>query len=201
MKLLTAQLRPAIVSLAVLTLITGVIYPLLVTGIAQVAFPYQANGSLIRDSQGQVRGSALIGQSFDDPKYFWGRLSATGTFPYNSFNADNLTASSGSNYGPLNPALQDAVQARIDALRAADPQATLPIPVDLVTASASGLDPQISPAAAEYQVRRIAQVRGISEDQVRQLVVQYTEGRDLGVLGEPRVNVLQLNLALDSGGR
>ena len=192
-----AQLRPALVALALLTMITGVLYPLAVTGIAQVAFPAQANGSLIRDAQGQVRGSALIGQPFDDPKYFWGRLSATGTFPYNSFDAESLTASSGSNLGPLNPALQDAVQARIDALKAADPQAALPVPVDLVTASGSGLDPHISPAAAEFQVRRVAQARGLPEEQVRRLVARYTEGRDLGVLGEPRVNVLRLNLALD----
>jgi K+-transporting ATPase ATPase C chain len=196
MKTLTAQLRPAIVSLLVLTVITGVLYPLVVTGIAQAAFPYQANGSLIVTG-GQVRGSALIGQPFDDPKYFWGRLSATGVYPYNAFNADALAGSSGSNYGPLNPALADAVKARIDALRAADPQASGPYPVDLVTASASGLDPQISPAAAAFQVRRVAAARSLSEDQVRQLVAQYTEGRDLGILGEPRVNVLKLNLALD----
>jgi K+-transporting ATPase ATPase C chain len=196
MNILTNQLRPALVSLLVLTLITGVIYPLVVTGIAQVVFPYQANGSLIVEG-GKVRGSALIGQPFDDPKYFWGRLSATGVHPYNAFNADALAGSSGSNYGPLNPALADAVQARIDALRAADPQAVAPYPADLVTASGSGLDPQISPAAAEFQVRRVAQARGLSEDQVRQLVAQATEGRDLGILGEPRVNVLKLNLALD----
>lgn len=197
MSTLRSQLRPALALLLVLTLVTGVLYPLAVTGIAQVAFPVQANGSLIRDGQGQVRGSALIGQPFDDPRYFWGRLSATGTFPYNSFNADNLTASSGSNLGPLNPALSDAVKARIDALRAADPAASGPIPVDLVTASGSGLDPQISPAAAEFQVRRVARARGLSEEQVRQLVAQFTEGRTFGLLGEPRVNVLQLNLALD----
>jgi K+-transporting ATPase ATPase C chain len=196
MKTLIAQLRPALVSLLVLTVITGVLYPLVVTGVAQLAFPYQANGSLIV-AGGQVRGSALIGQPFDDPTYFWGRLSATGTFAYNAYNADNLTASSGSNLGPLNPALAAAVKARIDALRAADPQATGPYPADLVTASGSGLDPQISPAAAAFQVRRVAKARGISEDQVRQLVAQATEGRDLGILGEPRVNVLKLNLALD----
>jgi K+-transporting ATPase ATPase C chain len=161
-----------------------------------VAFPYQANGSLIV-TNGQVRGSALIGQPFDDPKYFWGRLSATGVYPYNAFDAKALAGSSGSNLGPLNPALTAAVQARIDALRAADPQATGPYPADLVTASASGIDPQISPAAAELQVRRVAQARGLSEAQVRQLVAQHTAGRDLGLLGEPRVNVLALNLALD----
>jgi K+-transporting ATPase ATPase C chain len=191
-----SQFRPAAVMLIALTLITGVIYPLVVTGIAQVAFPYQANGSIIT-LDGQARGSELIGQSFDDPKYFWGRLSATGTFAYNAFNAENLTASSGSNYGPLNPALMEAVQARIDALKAADPQNTAPIPVDLVTASGSGLDPHISPAAALYQVMRVAQARGLSEDTVRALVEQYTEGRQFGILGEPRVNVLKLNLALD----
>ncbi len=201
------QLRPAIAALIVLTIIIGVIYPLVVTGIAQLVFPAQANGSLIvRD--GQVQGSALIGQNFDDLKYFWGRLSATGPFPYNS------AASSGSNYGPLNPALigdgSDAfkdgdgnpitgiVKARIDALKAADPSNTRPIPVDLVTASGSGLDPHISPAAAEFQVRRVATARGLDEAQVRQLVAQHTEGRTLGLLGEPRVNVLQLNLALDA---
>jgi potassium-transporting ATPase KdpC subunit len=197
MNTITSQLRPALMALLLLTLLTGVAYPLLVTAVAQVAFPVQANGSLIRDAQGQLRGSALIGQPFDTPEYFWGRLSATGTFAYNSFSADSLTASSGSNLGPLNPALQDAVRARTEALRAADPLAGLPVPVDLVTASASGLDPHISPAAAEYQVRRVAQARGVGEDQVRQLVAQATEGRALGILGEPRVNVLALNLALD----
>jgi K+-transporting ATPase ATPase C chain len=189
-------LRPAVTVFALLTVLTGVLYPSLVTIIAQAAFPFQANGSLIvRD--GQVVGSELIGQSFDDPGYFWGRLSATGTFPYNSFNADNLTASSGSNYGPLNPALLEAAQARIDALRAADPGNSAPVPVDLVTASASGLDPHISPAAAYYQVPRVARERGLDEDQVRALVDEQTEGRQLGFLGEPRVNVLMLNLALD----
>jgi potassium-transporting ATPase KdpC subunit len=192
------QFRPALVALVALTIITGVIYPLLVTGIAQVAFPFQANGSILRDASGQPIGSALIGQQFDDLKYFWGRLSATGPVPYTAFNADKLTGSSGSNYGPLNPALTDAVQARIDALKAADPTNTLAIPVDLVTASASGLDPQISPAAAEYQVSRVAQARGMDAARVRELVAQHTEGRTLGFLGEPRVNVLELNLALDS---
>jgi K+-transporting ATPase ATPase C chain len=187
---MTKQLRPAIVALIILTVVTGVFYPLVVTGIAQLVFPSQANGSLIV-KDGQAVGSALIGQPFDDPKYFWGRLSATGPFPYNS------AASSGSNLGPINQNLMAAVQARIDALKAADPQNTAPIPVDLVTASGSGLDPHISPAAAEYQVRRVAQARGLSDDQVRQVVTQFTEGRTLGILGEPRVNVLQLNLALD----
>ena len=179
-----AQLKPAIIVLALLTLITGVIYPLVVTVIAQVAFPAQANGSLIM-KDGQAIGSRLIGQPFDDPKYFWGRLSATGTYPYNAFNAEALTASSGSNYGPLNPALFEMVQGRIDALKAADPDNTQPIPVDLVTASGSGLDPHISPAAAEYQVARVARARGLDVSVVQQLVAQHTEGRDLGMLGEP----------------
>jgi potassium-transporting ATPase KdpC subunit len=185
------QLRPALVSLAALTLITGLLYPLVVTGVAQVLFPRQANGSLIL-IDGKPVGSSLIGQPFDAPKYFWGRPSATSPFPYNA------AASSGSNLGPTNDALIKAVQARIDALKAADPDNPLPLPVDLVTASASGLDPHISPAAAEYQIRRIARVRGLDETVVRRLVVQHSEGRQLGVLGEPRVNVLTLNLALDS---
>jgi K+-transporting ATPase ATPase C chain len=192
------QFRPALVALIAFTIITGVIYPLLVTSIAQVAFPFQANGSLITGANGQPIGSALIGQQFDDPKYFWGRLSATGPVPYTAFNADKLTGSSGSNYGPLNPALTDAAKARIDALKAADPTNTLAIPVDLVTASGSGLDPQISPAAAEYQVNRVAKARGLDAARVRELVAQHTEGRTFGFLGEPRVNVLELNLDLDS---
>ena len=185
-----AQLKTAIVLLALLTLMTGVIYPLVVTVIAQVAFPAQANGSLIV-KDGKAIGSELIGQPFDDPKYFWGRLSATGPFPYNA------AASAGSNYGPTNPVLIEMVQGRITALQAADPNNTRSIPVDLVTASGSGLDPHISPAAAEYQVARVARSRGLDESVVRQLVAQYTQGRDLGVLGEPRTNVLELNLALD----
>jgi K+-transporting ATPase ATPase C chain len=192
-----SQLRPAIVSLALLTLITGLIYPLVVTGVAQAVFPRQANGSLIT-RKGQAIGSELIGQSFDDPKYFWGRLSATSPYPYNAFDAQTLTGSSGSNYGPLNPALTDAVKARIQALKAADPGNTAPIPVDLVTASGSGLDPDISPAAALYQVPRVARARGLSQEMVRQLVDQHIEGRQLEILGEPRVNVLELNLALDA---
>jgi K+-transporting ATPase ATPase C chain len=192
-----SQLRPAIVSLALLTLITGLIYPLVVTGVAQAVFPRQANGSLITRN-GQTIGSELIGQSFDDPKYFWGRLSATSPYPYNAFDAQTLTGSSGSNYGPLNPALTDAVKARIQALKAADPGNTAPIPVDLVTASGSGLDPDISPAAALYQVPRVARARGLSQEMVRQLVDQHIEGRQLEILGEPRVNVLELNLALDA---
>ncbi len=191
-----SQLRPAFFMLLIFTVITGVIYPLVVTGIAQVVFPRQANGSLIMVN-GKAVGSELIGQQFDDPKYFWGRISATGAFPYNAFNAETLTGSSGSNYGPLNPALMDMVQARIDALKAADPANTLPIPVDLVTASGSGLDPHISIAAALYQVQRVAQARSLSAEAVKALVDQYTEGRQFGFLGEPRVNVLELNLALD----
>jgi K+-transporting ATPase ATPase C chain len=186
-----ALLRPAILCLAVFTLITGFLYPLTVTGIAQLVFPNQANGSLIvRD--GKVAGSGLIGQPFDDPKYFWGRPSATSGFPYNA------ASSSGSNFGPLNPALTDEVQARISALRAADPGNTQPIPVDLVTSSGSGLDPDISVAAALYQVPRVARARGIPESIVIALVDRYTEDRQFGILGEQRVNVLALNLALDS---
>lgn len=195
--LLVKQLRPALVVLAALTLITGVLYPALVTGVAQLAFPFQANGSIVRDSQGRPLGSALIGQAFDEPRYFWGRLSATAPAPYTAFNPTTLSGSSGSNLGPLNPALEQAVRRRMDALRRADPHNSLPIPVDLVTASASGLDPHISPAAAQYQVGRVARARGLPVEQVRQLVARATEGRQFGFLGEPRVNVLKLNLALD----
>jgi len=184
------------VALGIFTILTGLVYPLVVTGIAQVVFPRQANGSLLVRN-GQPVGSALIGQPFDDPKYFWGRLSATSPAGYTAFNADKQTGSSGSNYCPLNPALLEAAQTRIKALQEADPGNTAPIPVDLVTASGSGLDPHISPAAAAYQVGRVAQARGLSEGPVRQLVTQHTEGRTLGLLGEPRVNVLALNLALD----
>ncbi|QNK00100.1 potassium-transporting ATPase subunit KdpC [Dyella telluris] len=183
-------IRSAIVMLLLMTVITGVAYPLAVTGVAQVLFPSQANGSLIvRD--GQPIGSTLIGQSFDDPKYFWGRPSAT------TPQANNSASSNGSNQGPTNPALTDAVKQRIDALRAADPGNTATVPVDLVTASASGLDPEISPAAADYQVARVAKARGMSASQVKAMVAMATTGRQFGMLGEPRVNVLKLNLALD----
>ena len=191
-----SQLRPALVSLGLFTLLTGLLYPLVVTGLAQVLFPGRANGSIIV-RHGQPVGSDLISQPFDDPKYFWGRLSATSPAPYTAFNAEKLTGSSGSNYGPLNPALLEAVQGRIKALREADPSNMAPIPVDLVTASGSGLDPDISPAAVAYQVGRVARARGMSEAAVRQVVAQHTEGRTLGLLGEPRVNVLAVNLALD----
>jgi len=185
-----ALIKPAIVLLVAFTVLTGLIYPLVITGIAQLVFPHQANGSLIEQNGGAV-GSELIGQPFSDPKYFWGRLSATAPFPYNA------AASSGSNLGPTNPALIQEVQARLQALKVADPGNTQPVPADLVTSSGSGLDPDISLAAALYQVPRVARLRGLSEDQVRSLVDQYTQGRTFYVLGEPRVNVLKLNLALD----
>jgi K+-transporting ATPase ATPase C chain len=193
-----AQIRASLVSLLVLTVVTGVAYPLLVTGIAQAALSGPANGSLVL-SGGQAVGSSLIGQPFDDPKYLWGRLSATTDsdgkpLPYNA------GASAASNLGPTNPALVDEVKGRADALRAADPGNEAPIPVDLVTSSASGLDPDISPAAAEYQIGRVARTRGMSPDAVRSLVAGATSGRTFGVLGEPRVNVLAVNLALDRGG-
>lgn len=184
------QLLPALRMLIVLSILTGIVYPYLVTGIAQVAFPRAANGSLIVDN-GKALGSSLIGQPFDDPKYFWSRPSATSPQPYNA------AASSGSNQGPRNPALSDAVTGRIKALRDADPGNSAPVPVDLVTASASGLDPDISIAAADYQIHRVAKARRIPEDKVRTLVVDNTNGRTFGVLGEPRVNVLTLNLSLD----
>jgi K+-transporting ATPase ATPase C chain len=185
------DLRPAVATLLLLAAITGLAYPLLVTGIAQVAWPRQANGSLIlRD--GRAAGSELIGQPFDDPGYFWGRPSATVPFPYNA------ASSSGSNLGPSNPALEEAVKRRIAALHASDPGNTGPVPVDLVTASASGLDPHISVAAALYQVPRVARERGLSQEELEALVRRHTAGRQLGVLGEPRVNVLEWNLALDA---
>ena len=186
-----AQLRPAALLLILFTVVTGLLYPAVVTGIAQLAMPGQANGSLI-ESGGKAVGSALIGQPFSDPKYFWSRPSATSPYPYNA------SASSGSNLGPTNPALIDAVTARIKALHDADPGNAAPVPVDLVTASASGLDPDISPAAAEYQVTRVAKARGMAPAKLRALVGRATEGRRFGFLGEPVVNVLELNLALDA---
>jgi K+-transporting ATPase ATPase C chain len=185
------QLRYAAIFLVAFTLLCGVIYPLCVTGIGQLFFHHQTNGSLI-ESNGTVIGSELIGQPFSDPSYFWGRLSATAPFPYNA------AASSGSNLGPSNPALIDEVQARINALKAVDPDNTLPIPVDLVTSSGSGLDPDISIAAADYQINRVARYRNLTVAQVSALVKKYTTGRQFGILGEPRVNVLELNLALDN---
>jgi K+-transporting ATPase ATPase C chain len=186
-----AQVKPAIMMLLLLTVLSGLVYPLGITAIAQLLFPHQANGSLLV-KDGRVVGSSLIGQPFDDPKYFWSRPSATAPFPYNA------AASSGSNLGPTNEALLQAVRARLGALKAADPDNTAPVPVDLVTASGSGLDPHISPAAAEYQVRRVARLRDLEEHSVRRLVREHTEDRQWGFLGEPRVNVLTLNLALDA---
>ena len=183
------QLRICLLLFVSLSVLTGLIYPGLITGIAQLVFPDQANGSLLR-KDGTVIGSRLIGQQFEDPKYFWGRLSST-TPPYNA------SASTGSNLGPANPKLREVVQARLKELHAADPTNALPVPVDLVTASGSGLDPEISIAAANYQKTRIARIRGIQEEEVEKLIQRYTTGRFLGFLGEPVVNVLQLNLALD----
>jgi len=185
------EIRPAIVSFLLLTLLTGFAYPLVVTGVSQAVMPDKANGSMIMKN-GKPVGSSLIGQSFSDPKYFWSRPSATSPMP------NNPTASSGSNLGPTNPALMDAVKGRVQALRDADPGNKQPVPVDLVTASGSGLDPHISPAAAEYQLARVARVRNLSPDAVHKLVAEHTEGRQFGILGEPRVNVLELNLALDA---
>jgi K+-transporting ATPase ATPase C chain len=184
------QLRSAISLFLLLTLLTGVVYPLLITGIAQLVFPHQSQGSLI-ERGGICVGSEFIGQNFDDPKYFWGRLSATTPVPYNA------ASSSGSNLGPSNPDLVKAVGERIKMRQAANSASKSPIPVDLVTSSASGLDPHISPAAAEYQVARVAKARGMSETAMRQLVEKHTQKRTFGVLGEPRVNVLELNLDLD----
>jgi K+-transporting ATPase ATPase C chain len=185
------EVGSALRMLLVLTVLTGVVYPLLVTGIAQLAFPAAASGSLIR-RDGKLVGSALIGQGFADPRYFWGRLSATSPTAYDA------ASSSGSNDGPLSPALVAAARARVDALVAADPQHRTPVPVDLVTSSASGLDPHVTPAGARYQVARVARARGLDPAAVEQLVERHTEGRLLGVLGEPRVDVLELNLALDA---
>jgi K+-transporting ATPase ATPase C chain len=189
--MLSQVIRPALIFMVVMTVLTGVIYPLLITGIAQIIFPNQANGSLIYEGD-KLAGSALIGQPFDDPRYFWSRPSATGPFPYNA------AASSGSNLGPIEPNLSTALQSRVDALKLADPGNALPVPVDLVTASASGLDPHISPAAAEYQISRVAKVRGLPENRVRGLVTKHTQGRTFGLLGEDRVNVMTLNLELNS---
>ena len=189
------QLKPAILMLLLMTLVTGLLYPFLTNGVAQLAFPRVANGSLI-EQQGKIVGSTLIGQQFTEPKYFWGRLSAAGTYPYNA------SASGGSNFGPLNPALADASKARIDALVKADQDAGLKqlkaVPIDFVTASASGLDPHISVAAAEYQMQRVAKVRSLPETKVRELIAANTEGKWLGVFGDARVNVLKLNLSLDA---
>lgn len=184
------QFRPAVSIFLVLTVITGALYPLAVTGISAFLFPSQADGSLIQ-KEGQAVGSYLIGQPFDDPKYFWSRPSATGPMAYNA------ASSSGSNLGPTNEALKKAVADRVAALKAADPENAAPVPADLVTASGSGLDPHISSAAAAYQIHRVAKARGVSEEEVQRSVSEHTEGRQLGILGEPRVNVLELNLALD----
>ena len=185
-------LRPALILFLVLSIITGLAYPLLTTGIAQLVFPEQANGTLLQDAQGRWVGSALIGQSFSDPAHFWSRPSATGPLAYNA------GSSAGSNLGPLNPQLVDLVKARVAALRAADPDNHAPVPVDLVTASASGLDPHISRSAADYQMARVARVRGLPEDKVQALLEANTEGVWLGMIGEARVNVLKLNMALDT---
>jgi len=182
--------RPAVIFMVVMTVLTGLIYPLVITGIAQVVFPNQANGSLIYEGDTLV-GSALIGQPFNDPKYFWSRPSATGPFPYNA------AASSGSNLGPIEPNLTAAFKSRVDALKLADPGNEKPIPVDLITASSSGLDPHISPAAADYQISRVAKARGLQENDLRELVTKHTERRTLGLLGEERVNVVTLNLELN----
>jgi K+-transporting ATPase ATPase C chain len=187
-------LLQSVLCLAVLTILTGLVYPLLITGVAEVAFPHQAHGSLITHG-GRAVGSELIGQAFSDPRYFWSRPSATTPMPYNA------GSSGGSNLGPTNPDLGKQVKERVEALRMADPGNTQPVPVDLVTASASGLDPDLSPAAAELQVPRVAKARGLAESAVRDLVRTHTRQRLLGVIGEPRVNVLELNLALDERAR
>jgi K+-transporting ATPase ATPase C chain len=184
------MLRPLLVLFALLTVLTGLVYPLLVTGIGKIAFPNQVSGSLVKRDD-KVVGSMLISQSFQDPKYFWGRVSATSPMP------NNASASSGSNLGPTNPALIDAVKARIDALKTADPGNTLPIPVDLVTASASGLDPDISPAAALYQVARVARARHLDPAKLREMVLAQVKGPQWAIFGESRVNVLMLNLSVD----
>jgi|SRR5450830_5159 len=189
-QMIKQTIRPAVVLFILLSLITGVAYPLATTALGKWLLPNQANGSLI-EKDGKLIGSSLIGQNFTEPQYFWGRPSATGPYP------NNATASSGSNLGPLNPALAEAVKTRVSALKVADPDNTLPVPVDLVTTSASGLDPHISPAAAAYQTSRVAKARGLSVTSVQALVNDNTEGRQWGVFGEPHVNVLSLNIALD----
>jgi K+-transporting ATPase ATPase C chain len=189
---MTKHFKPAVILFVILSVLTGVIYPAVVTGLAQLLFPDQANGSLITGIDGKQAGSSLIGQPFSSPGYFWGRPSATGPFPYNA------GASSGSNLGPTNPALVDAVNTRIEALLAADPDNKASIPVDLITASGSGLDPHISPAAAAYQINRVAKIRNLKPEQLRALVDANTESRQWSLFGEPRVNVLSLNLALDA---
>jgi len=187
---MTTMIRNSLMSLLLFAILTGILYPLAVTGIAQVVFPHQANGSIL-SKNGKTVGSELLGQQFDDPKYFWGRLSATSPYPYNG------GSSSGSNLGPNNTDLMKAVQSRIDSLRAADPGNDAKVPVDLVTASGSGLDPHISLAAAEYQINRVAKARGIEDAKLRGIVANNTTGRWLGLIGEPVVNVLELNLTLD----
>ncbi|MGZ8270613.1 MAG: potassium-transporting ATPase subunit KdpC [Methylophilus sp.] len=189
-QLLKQSIRPAVVLFILLSIITGVVYPLTTAALGKWLLPNQANGSLI-EKDGKLVGSSLIGQNFTEPQYFWGRPSATGPYP------NNAAASSGSNQGPLNPALAEVVKSRVNAMKVADPDNTLPVPVDLVTASASGLDPHISPAAAAYQASRVAKARGLSAVSVQALINENTEGRQWGVFGEPRVNVLNLNLALD----
>lgn len=189
---MSTYVKPAAMLLLMLTLLTGAVYPALVTVLAQALFNQQANGSLIKDTRGQVTGSALIGQRFSEPQYFWSRPSATAPYSHNA------VTSSGSNLGPTNPALNKVVALRVKTLKNADPGNQAPVPVDLVTASGSGLDPHISIAAAEYQIGRIAKIRKMSEGKLRELANVYTEGRQWSVLGEPRINVLKLNLALDA---
>ncbi len=189
--MIISNFRIAIVAIILFSVLTGLFYPLVVTGIAQLVFPHQANGSMLKNNDGRLQGSELIGQPFSNPKYFWGRMSATSPFPYNA------GSSAASNLGPTNQALIDVVKNRIRNLKYSDPKNIQSVPADLVTASGSGLDPHISVAGAMYQVHRVARTRGLSDDQVQSLVSRYTEGRQLGFLGEPRVNVLRLNLALD----
>lgn len=192
---MSSYLRPAAMMLLLLTLVTGVAYPVLVTVIAQALFPDQANGSVIKNAKGEALGSQMIGQNFSDPAFFWSRPSATLPYPYNA------AASSGSNLGPTNPALVEAIKARVEALKRVDPGNKALVPIDLVTASGSGLDPHISLAAADYQLKRVARLRNMNELKLRALVENHTEGRQWGLFGEPRVNVLRLNLALDRAGK